>query len=85
MPRDEIISMVFVEAVMKFFRNLLLGERNELKNRYMLIGYKEDENDTHTRTSGIQSSSDNVRRLVFALDKEEMSVKSMMEAVAGRM
>ena len=27
-----------------------LGEENELKNRYMLIGYKDDENDTHTST-----------------------------------
>lgn len=51
----------------------------------MLIGYKDDENDTHTstRTSSIdiQPSSDNVRRLVLAIGKEEMNVKSMMEAV----
>lgn len=75
--------------LVKFFRNLLLGENNELKNRYMLIGYKDDENDTHTstRTSthassiDIQPSSENVRRLVLAIGKEEMSVKSMMEAV----
>ena len=25
-----------------FFRNLILGEQNELKNRYMLIGYVGD-------------------------------------------
>ena len=75
--------------LVKFFRNLLLGENNELKNRYMLIGYKDDENDTHTstRTSthassiDIQPSSENVTRLVLAIGKEEMSVKSMMEAV----
>lgn len=71
--------------LVKFFRNLLLGENNELKNRYMLIGYKEDEGDTHTtpRTSlnDIKPSSDNVMRLVLAIDKEEMSVKDMMEAV----
>lgn len=51
----------------------------------MLIGYKDDENDTHTstRTSSIdiQRSSENVTRLVLAIGKEEMSVKSMMEAV----
>ena len=79
--------------LVKFFRNLLLGENNELKNRYMLIGYKDDENDTHTstrtstRTSthassiDIQPSSENVTRLVLSIGKEEMSVKSMMEAV----
>ena len=46
-----------------------------LKNRYMLIGYKDDENDTHTstRTSthassiDIQPSSENVTRLVLAI------------------
>ena len=55
----------------------------------MLIGYKDDENDTHTsthtstRTSSIdiQPSSENVTRLVLAIGKEEMSVKSMMEAI----
>ena len=54
----------------------------------MLIGYKDDENVTHTcthtstRTSSIdiQPSSENVTRLVLAIGKEEMSVKSMMEA-----
>jgi len=54
----------------------------------MLIGYKDDENDTHTsthtstRTSSIdiQPSSENVTRLVLAIGKEQMSVKSMMEA-----
>ena len=51
----------------------------------MLIGYKDDENNTHTstRTSSIdiQPSSENVTRLVLAIGKEEMSVKSMMEAI----
>ena len=51
----------------------------------MLIGYKDDEDDTHTSTHtssiDIQPSSENVRRLVLAIGKEEMSVKSMMEAV----
>ena len=55
----------------------------------MLIGYKDDENDTHTSTRtrthtssiDIQPSSENVTRLVLAIGKEEMSVKNMMEAV----
>lgn len=48
----------------------------------MLIGYKDDENDAHTSTHtssiDIQPSSENVMRLVLAIGKEEMSVKSMM-------
>ena len=75
--------------LVKFFRNLLLGENNELKNRYMQIGYKDEENDAHTSTHAsthtssidIQPSSENVTRLVLAIGKEEMSEKSMMEAV----
>ena len=71
--------------LVKFFRILLLGENNELKNRYMLIGYKDDENDTHTSTHAsthtssidIQPSSENVTRLVLAIGKEEMSVKNL--------
>ena len=55
----------------------------------MLIGYMDDENDTHTSTHtssiDIQPSSENVTRLVLrlvlAIGKEEMSVKGMMEAV----
>ena len=55
----------------------------------MLIGYKDDENDTYTSTStsthassiDIQPSYENVTRLVLAIGKEEMSVKNMMEAV----
>lgn len=74
--------------LIKFFRNLILEEENELKNRYMLIGYQDD-CDTHTsthtstRTSSIdiQPSSENVTRLVLAIGKEEMRVKNMMEAV----
>jgi len=36
---------------------------------------------THTSSIDIQPSSENVTRLVLAIGKEEMSVKSMMEAV----
>ncbi len=75
--------------LVKFFRNLLLGENNELKNRYMLIGYKDEKGCTHTSThttthtslTDIEPSSDNVKRLVMAIGKEEMSVKSLMESV----
>ena len=74
--------------LVKFFRNLLLGENNELKNRYMLIGYKDDENDTHTSTHAssidIQPSFENVTRLVLAIGKEEMSVTRIMEACQKR-
>lgn len=70
----------------KFFRNLLLGEQNELKNRYMLIGYIDnDEQKTRTSTrtssSAITPSTDNILQLVRTIGENEMSVKEMMEGV----
>lgn len=83
--------------LVKFFRNLMLGEQHELKNRYMLIGYNDTDNThtsthTSTRTSTSTSTStstnnlkagltENVKRLILAIGTEEKSVKEMMEAV----
>ena len=69
--------------LVKFFRNLLLGEENELKNRYMLVGWQDEDThtSTHTSTADTQPSSENVRRLVWAIGRKEMSIKEMMEAV----
>lgn len=72
-----------------FFRNLMLGEQNELKNRYMLIGNSNADNThTSTRTSTHTSMmdiaaglSDNVKRLILSIGSEEKSVKEMMDVV----
>lgn len=72
-----------------FFRNLMLGEQNELKNRYMLIGNSDADNThTSTRTSTHTSMmdiaaglSDNVKRLILSIGSEEKSVKEMMDVV----
>ena len=76
--------------LIKFFRNLMLGEQNDLKNCYMLIGYAgsigiHTSTRTSTRTSSRDSLvilSENVKRLVLFVGNEERSVKEMME-VAG--
>ena len=79
--------------LVKFFRNLMLGEQYELKNRYMLIGYNDTDNthtSTHTSTRTSTSTStnnlkasltENVKRLILAIGTEEKSVKEMMEAI----
>lgn len=78
--------------LIKFFRNLILEEENELKNRYMLIGYQDD-CDTHTNThtsthtstnNSVSSLSENVKRLVIAIGTEEKGIKEMMDAVGLR-
>ena len=78
--------------LIKFFRNLILGEQNDLKNRYMLIGYAgsigiHTSTRTSTHTSTHTSSrdslvilSENVKRLVLFVGNEGRSVKEMMEA-----
>ncbi len=82
--------------LIKFFRNLILGEQNDLKNRYMLIGYAgsigiHTSTRTSTRTSTHTSThtssrdslvilSENVKRLVLFVGNEGRSVKEMMEA-----
>ena len=75
--------------LVKFFRNLMLGEQHELKNRYMLIGYNDTDNthtsthtSTRTSTNNLKASlTENVKRLILAIGTEEKSVKEMMEAV----
>ena len=78
--------------LIKFFRNLMLGEQNDLKNRYMLIGYARSigiytstRTSTHTSTRASSRDSlvilsENVKRLVLFVANEERSVKEMMEA-----
>lgn len=75
--------------LVKFFRNLMLGEQHELKNRYMLIGYNDTDNthtsthtSTRTSTNNLKASlTENVKRLILAIGTEEKSVKEMMEAI----
>ena len=78
--------------LIKFFRNLILEEENELKNHYMLIGYQDD-CDTHTSThtstrtstnNSVSSLSENVKRLVIVIGTEEKGIKEMMDAVGLR-
>ncbi len=71
--------------LIRFFRNLMLGEHHELKNRYMLIGYSDVNStniDTHTSLDETVSTlSENIKRLIIAIGTDEKSVKEMMEAV----
>ena len=86
-------SPVFLE---RFFRNLLLGEQWDLRNRYLHITppaeWKEQPNlavpskqptstPTSTLTSFIHTNNKNIIRLVKALGEEQLSVKVMMERI----
>lgn len=74
--------------LIQFFRNLMLGELHELKNRYLLIGYKQpNDTPTSTPTSTPTNSkpkfndlSDAVKRLILFTGNEEKSVTEMLHA-----
>ena len=71
--------------LIRFFRNLLLGETSELKNRYMMINPPEDwkmpeseqaENKHRTSTEQV---TEQVRALVLSIGKDQLTLKQMME------
>ena len=80
--------------LVRFFRNLLLGENNELKNRYMIINPPEEwkmpesEQAPHkhrTSTGQVQdklyTDNPNIIKLVRVVGERELSVKEMMSGV----
>lgn len=76
-----------------FFRNLLMGEHNELRNRYLHIRWNTPTNTPTSTPSSTPSSSlhnegnkfytdnDNIKRVVNALGTQQMSVKELLVAV----
>ena len=74
---------VFLE---RFFRNLLLGEQWELRNRYMLIGAEETIPTKHRLSTDqvptkFDEPSPNVAALVRVIDSKQIKVSDMMEAL----
>lgn len=81
--------------LIKFFRNLLIGENNELKNRFMLVNLPEEwKNETSAgqvqdkyRTSSEEvqdklfTDNQNIIRLTQIIGNQELSVKEMMSGV----
>ena len=75
----------------RFFRNLLIGENNELRNRFMVVNAPEDmgiSTPTSTQTSTptsldnpLQIDNENINRLIEVLANNRLSVKEMMAAV----
>ncbi len=78
-----------------FFRNLLMGEKNKLKNRYLLVNPPEEwrqpteagqvQDKYRTSTEQVQdklhTDNPNILRLVSVVGEKELSVKEMMEGV----
>ena len=78
-----------MKYLVRFFRNLLLGETNELRNRYMVIDppeeWKEQDSPTSTPTSTPTSPknqlyTDNIciQKLVSAIGENKLSVREIL-------
>ena len=70
----------------RFFRNLLLGERWDLRNRYLHIKAPEQAQDKYrTSTEQVEdlfhTDNVNIRNLIKIIGDKEMSVKAMMEGI----
>ena len=76
------------EYLERFFRNLLLGENNELRNRYMVVNAPKElvteqaqhDNRTSTEQPTVQVT-EQVLALLLALSNEQLSLKGLMERV----
>ena len=57
------------EYLERFFRNLLMGEQNELKSRYMIVGAKWEENKNDDSTATQESTPKANKSLIEATQK----------------
>lgn len=70
-----------------FFRNLIMGEHNELKNRYMVVNLPSEMADEHTPISTRQASdkyptsSMEINMLIKVLAERQLSIKDMLAAM----
>ena len=78
-----------------FFRNLLMGENNELKNRYMLVNPPEEwQNEANTGQVPLNhpistpqvpyklnTDNSNIKKLILVVGEKELSVKEIMEGL----
>ena len=72
-----------------FFRNLLMGEHNELRNRYLHIRWNTPTStpsstptsSLHNEGNKFYTDNDNIKRVVNALGTQQMSVKELLVAV----
>lgn len=80
--------------LVRFFRNLLLGENNELKNRYMLIdgpeewkmpGNEQTQDKYRTSTGQVQdkikTDNNNINGIVKVIGTHQLSVKEIMSGL----
>ena len=77
------------EYLERFFRNLLMGEKNKLKSRYIIIGtsWKDEESTQETRTSPLKSTQETSmstqERIVEEIRKHPFTTRDQLAEVIG--
>ena len=73
--------------LISFFRNLMMGEKNELKNKYMVIDApqecisKQDPTSSRQAPDKLPASSPAILNLIKTLGKQQLSIKEMLIAM----
>lgn len=64
----------------RFFRNLLMGENNELRNRFMVINAPKDMGISTPTSSDnpLQIDNENISRLIKAIANNRLSVNERL-------
>lgn len=72
------------EYLERFFRNLLMGEKNELKSRYMIIGSSwKEESTQETATSTQETSMSTQERIIEEIRKHPFTTREQLAQVIG--
>ena len=77
------------EYLERFFRNLLMGEKNELKSRYMIIGtsWNEDkstqENELSTQENELSTQETTAERIIAEIRKHPFTTRQQLAEVIG--
>ena len=66
------------EYLERFFRNLLMGEQNELKNRYMIVGTKWEENKKEDSTATQESTQETNKSTQESTQETNKSTQEMI-------
>ena len=66
----------------KFFCNLLLGEQNELKSRYMIIGTSWDEGKS-TQENPVSTQETTAERIIKEIRKHPFTTREQLAKVIG--
>ena len=75
------------EYLERFFRNLLMGEQNELKSRYMIVGAKWEENksdDSSATQESTQETNKSTQEMILdEIRKHPFTTRQQLAKVIG--